>query len=157
MALKGSTSRHCYVVGCTNGDYKLQKWRQAVCDVHQVCHDAPDCTCSPPFEYVIIIIIFMIITVFLFYFLLPEYILNSETLFCKTSCDENCVQPSFKLNLSKATRKKIISLFFFQNCGSHLVLFFGAWYFSWYNYDFQRFLWVCRQKVIKNVDMGELS
>ncbi|XP_076321031.1 uncharacterized protein LOC143230776 isoform X2 [Tachypleus tridentatus] len=49
MALRGSTSRHCYAVGCTNGDYKLLKWKQKMCEVHKVYYDSPLCSCSPPF------------------------------------------------------------------------------------------------------------
>ncbi|KAK2160251.1 hypothetical protein LSH36_137g03021 [Paralvinella palmiformis] len=50
MALKASTSRHCYALQCSNGDYQLIKWRDAHGDVHQTRLDHPSCTCPPPFE-----------------------------------------------------------------------------------------------------------
>ena len=48
MSLTGSTSRHCYALGCANGGYKLLKWRQAICSVHSILQES--CPCPPPFE-----------------------------------------------------------------------------------------------------------
>lgn len=42
-----STARHCYAVGCSNGGYRLIKWRQEHCDEHQKLKE--NCGCKPPF------------------------------------------------------------------------------------------------------------
>ena len=42
----------CSVVGCHNGTYRLLKWKQAVCETHNVCHDSGDCCCPPPFKLI---------------------------------------------------------------------------------------------------------
>ncbi len=44
-------SRHCSVIGCSNGDYSLAKWRNSFCCVHEECqHGTSPCDCSPPFD-----------------------------------------------------------------------------------------------------------
>ena len=44
-------SRHCSVIGCSNGDYGLAKWKNSICCVHEgFNHGTGDCDCSPPFE-----------------------------------------------------------------------------------------------------------
>ena len=44
-------SRHCAIIGCSNGDYSLAKWRTSICSVHSECnHGTGCCDCSPPFE-----------------------------------------------------------------------------------------------------------
>ena len=44
-------SRHCSVIGCSNGDYSLAKWRNSICCVHEECqHVTSPCDCSPPFD-----------------------------------------------------------------------------------------------------------
>ena len=41
MSIEGSTSsRHCYTLQCLNGDYKLLKWKQKICDIHSIFHDS---------------------------------------------------------------------------------------------------------------------
>ena len=47
-SLKRSRSRVCSVVGCSNGDYKLSKWKDDICEIHNIAHDA--CSCEPPFK-----------------------------------------------------------------------------------------------------------
>ena len=39
------------VIGCSNGDYGLAKWKNSICCVHEgFNHGTGDCDCSPPFE-----------------------------------------------------------------------------------------------------------
>ena len=45
-----STSRHCYVINCSNGDAKLRKWQKSVCSLHGVFNGELGCNCEPPFE-----------------------------------------------------------------------------------------------------------
>ena len=42
-------SYHCVVVGCSNGSYRLLKWKSLNCEKHvDVVHEL--CGCEPPFE-----------------------------------------------------------------------------------------------------------
>ena len=41
---------HCVVVGCTNGSYKLRKWREELCPVHNINYGIAHCVCEPPFK-----------------------------------------------------------------------------------------------------------
>ena len=56
MAHKSSSkpwkgSRHCAVIGCTNGDYSLGKWINSICSVYENCmHGTGICDCTQPFE-----------------------------------------------------------------------------------------------------------
>ena len=56
MAHKSSSkpwkgSRHCAVIGCTNGDYNLGKWINSICSVYENCmHGTGICDCTQPFE-----------------------------------------------------------------------------------------------------------
>ncbi|XP_065675752.1 uncharacterized protein LOC136091960 [Hydra vulgaris] len=43
-------STHCAVKGCSNGQYKLIKWNEAICEEHGVCRDDPKCSCEAPFR-----------------------------------------------------------------------------------------------------------
>jgi hypothetical protein len=43
-------SRHCAVVGCSNGDYALAKWKNSVCEKHMSKYSTEPCNCLPPFE-----------------------------------------------------------------------------------------------------------
>lgn len=43
-----STSRHCYAVGCSNGDYRLHRWRKEFCDIHK--QQKGNCDCEEPFQ-----------------------------------------------------------------------------------------------------------
>ena len=50
MSISGSTSCHCYALGCSNRDNQSLLWKQAQCSVHGCLHDEDRCSCSPPFE-----------------------------------------------------------------------------------------------------------
>ena len=41
---------HCSVVGCHNGTYSLQKWKEGYCNVHKVTYGIGRCICEPPFQ-----------------------------------------------------------------------------------------------------------
>lgn len=45
-------SRHCFVVDCSNGDYRLERWRGETCQSHGTRHGSYPCDCDPPFQYV---------------------------------------------------------------------------------------------------------
>ena len=48
MSLTGSTLRHCYVIGSSNDDYRLRKWRESTCATHGDFQER--CPCPRPFE-----------------------------------------------------------------------------------------------------------
>lgn len=37
------------MIGCANGSYRLQKWKAAACEIHNVPHQSAECVCQPPF------------------------------------------------------------------------------------------------------------
>ena len=39
---------HCVVLNCSNGGYKLKKWRSKLCDIHEGKKE--ECPCVPPFK-----------------------------------------------------------------------------------------------------------
>lgn len=39
--------RICAMLGCSNGTYKLKKWKEEICSKHGCLHDS--CLCTPPF------------------------------------------------------------------------------------------------------------
>ena len=41
-------SIHCVVKNCTNGRYKLIKWRQKICIAHGVLREDPECLFGKP-------------------------------------------------------------------------------------------------------------
>lgn len=44
-------SLHCAVVGCSNGSYKLEKWKSQMCPLHSCHKGCNNCICDPPFRY----------------------------------------------------------------------------------------------------------
>ncbi|KAK2145478.1 hypothetical protein LSH36_679g01012 [Paralvinella palmiformis] len=42
-------SRHCYVVGCSNGDYRIKLWKSVKCTTHLVYQGDLPCDCPQPF------------------------------------------------------------------------------------------------------------
>lgn len=40
--------RICAIVGCSNGTYRLKKWKETICSQHSKLHEV--CSCLPPFE-----------------------------------------------------------------------------------------------------------
>jgi len=47
---KRCRSRTCVVTGCSNGDYRLSKWKEVFCKVHKVIRGNEMCTCQAPFQ-----------------------------------------------------------------------------------------------------------
>ena len=47
-------SRHCFVVGCHNGDYGLLRWKGKKCPRHEVFQGDNPCDCLPPFRCVLV-------------------------------------------------------------------------------------------------------
>lgn len=43
-------SRCCAALGCSNGSYKLEKWKAEQCAVHNCKHNEEACICLPPFK-----------------------------------------------------------------------------------------------------------
>jgi len=43
-------SRHCAVMGCTNG-IKLARWQAYICPLHDCNRGCNHCVCEPPFRY----------------------------------------------------------------------------------------------------------
>ena len=41
-------SRTCAVLGCANGDYRLSKWKEEICEEHKIM--SIQCDCDPPFQ-----------------------------------------------------------------------------------------------------------
>ena len=41
---------HCVVVGCSNGSYRLTKWKSLRCEKHASFHEDEQCNCQPPFK-----------------------------------------------------------------------------------------------------------
>ena len=41
-------SYHCVVKDCSNGSYRLNKWKKEICLEHNCRYD--ECTCPPPFK-----------------------------------------------------------------------------------------------------------
>ena len=48
---KYNMSTHCAVNKYNNGEYRLIKWRDVLCDVHGIKHAI--CSCEEPFKYVL--------------------------------------------------------------------------------------------------------
>ncbi|XP_071481997.1 uncharacterized protein [Diadema antillarum] len=44
------TMKLCAVVGCSNGSYQLDKWKQGKCSKHQTFNGLGCCDCDPPFH-----------------------------------------------------------------------------------------------------------
>jgi len=42
-------STHCAVSGCSNGGYRLIKWREKKCEIHDG-YIQEDCACAEPFK-----------------------------------------------------------------------------------------------------------
>ena len=43
-------ARHCAVTECSNGDFRLNRWRKDCCKVHNCLNSNPPCSCEPPFQ-----------------------------------------------------------------------------------------------------------
>ena len=43
-------SAYCAVVGCTNGDVGIAKWKRELCTVHNINFGVAQCICDPPYR-----------------------------------------------------------------------------------------------------------
>jgi len=43
-------SVQCAIVGCHNGTYRMERWKQEWCNLHSINYGSGRCTCSPPFQ-----------------------------------------------------------------------------------------------------------
>ena len=41
---------HCAVTGCSNGDFRLNRWCKDLCPVHNCLNSNPPCSCEPLFQ-----------------------------------------------------------------------------------------------------------
>ena len=39
---------HCVVINCSNGSYRLNKWKAIQCEKHNILNEL--CDCEPPFK-----------------------------------------------------------------------------------------------------------
>lgn len=60
---------HCLVKNCTNGQYKLIKWRQKICITHGVLREDPECLFGKPNSHVMCIMIQILVKICIFYIL----------------------------------------------------------------------------------------
>ena len=47
-SLKKKRARICSIIDCPNGDYRLSKWYDEICNKHGKKHE--ECSCDPPFQ-----------------------------------------------------------------------------------------------------------
>ncbi|XP_076463235.1 uncharacterized protein LOC143295430 isoform X1 [Babylonia areolata] len=43
-------ARHCVIANCSNGSYRLMRWKEKECSIHNDLHGSDVCTCEPPFS-----------------------------------------------------------------------------------------------------------
>ena len=45
-----SEAHHCAAHDCSNGGYKLKKWKDNTCSIHNSRRSSPYCSCEPDYK-----------------------------------------------------------------------------------------------------------